>query len=233
MKILVGYERFGGLREALRELGHDAYSCDIVPAVDGSPFHIQDTVHNLLYARYRWQLAIFHPDCTYLTNSAAWAYNDPDFDRYPDVGYHQRIKPGTLVGAARRAARRAAVNEVAKLWNCKEFIPKIAIENPRGYLSTAWRRPDQTIQPNRFGDDASKATCFWLHNLPKLRPTGWVEPRTGGMPLFGGDGGPMRWANQTDSGQNRLSPGEGRAMDRAKTYPGVLRAMALQWAGAA
>lgn len=167
-----------------------------------------------------WDLAIFHPDCAYLTNSAAWAFNDPDFDRYPGVGYHQKVKPDTLTGAARRQARKDAVAFVLKLRDAP--IRFKAIENPRGHLSTAWRGPDQSIQPNEFGDDASKETCLWLEGgLPPLRPTKRIEPRwVNGKP---------RWANQTDTGQNRLSPGDDRAMLRAATYPGIADAFAEQW----
>jgi hypothetical protein len=114
-----------------------------------------------------WDLAIFHPDCTYLTNSAAWAYGDGP--------YHQKIKPETLVSAARRAARERAVAFVMALLAAP--IGRIAIENPIGYLSTALRKPEQIIQPHWFGDDASKATCLWLKGLPPLVPTRPIAPR--------------------------------------------------------
>ena len=225
MRVLIGHEQFGRTREAFRRRGHDAWSCDLQPARDGSPFHIVADVETILGDG--WNLAIFHPDCTYLTNSAEWAYKDPDFERYPDVGYHQKVKPGTLVGRERSEARLAAVAHVIRL--SRAPIQKICIENPRGHLSTAWRPPTQTIHPPQFGDDASKATDLWLIRLEKLRPTGWAEPRMGGLPLFGGDGRPMRWANQTDNGQNRLPPSDDRAMQRAATFPGISEAMAEQW----
>lgn len=100
-------------------------------------------------------------------------------------------------------------------------IPKIAIENPVGCASTRIRKPDQIVQPYQFGADASKATCLWLVGLPKLRPTQFIEPRM--------VGGKRRWANQTDSGQNRLGPSPTRAADRARTYQGIADAMASQW----
>lgn len=208
MRVLIGCERFGILREAFRRRGHDAWSCDLVPAVDGSPFHMQGTVLGVLYAG--WDLAVFHPDCTFLTNSAAWAYGDGP--------YHQRVKPGTLVGAARREAREEAVAFVRRLWAAP--IPRVAIENPRGHLSRVLGR-SQTVQPHQFGDDASKATCLWLKGLPPLVPTSQIAPRMV-------DGRP-RWANQTDTGQNRLPPSADRAMLRAATYPGIAAAMAEQW----
>jgi hypothetical protein len=100
-------------------------------------------------------------------------------------------------------------------------IPRIALENPAGHLSTAIRKPDQTIQPWWFGDDASKKTCLWLKGLPLLRPTVQAPPRWV-------DGSP-RWANQTDSGQNRLGPSDDRWALRAKTYQGIADAFASQW----
>lgn len=209
MRVLIGCERFGILREAFRRRGHEAYSCDLVPAADGSPFHYCCDVREVL--AHGWDLAIFHPDCTFLTCSAEWAYGDGP--------YHQRVKPETLVGAARRAAREAAVAFVKELKAAP--IPRIAIENPRGHLSAAIGKPQQTVQPFWFGDDASKATCLWLTSLPSLVATRPIAPRMV-------DGRP-RWANQTDTGQNRLSPSPERAMLRAATYPGIASAMADQW----
>lgn len=104
-------------------------------------------------------------------------------------------------------------------------IPRIAIENPVCVMSSLWRKPDQTIQPYHFGHDASKATCLWLKNLPPLRPTSFVEPRMV-------DGRP-RWANQTDSGQNKLPPSDDRWKIRSETYAGIAQAMANQWGGLA
>lgn len=100
-------------------------------------------------------------------------------------------------------------------------IPKIALENPVSVISSRIRKPDQIIQPWMFGHDASKKTCLWLKGLPKLWPTDFVEPRyVNGLP---------RWDNQTDSGQNRLPPGEYRWKKRSETYAGVAEAMAQQW----
>ncbi len=96
LRVICGCEASGVVREAFRTLGHDAWSCDIRPAEDGSPYHLQCDV--LTVMNDGWDIGIFHPDCTYLTNSAEWAYKDADFERYPEVGYHQRVKPGTLTG---------------------------------------------------------------------------------------------------------------------------------------
>ncbi len=100
-------------------------------------------------------------------------------------------------------------------------IARIAIENPVSIISSRIRKPDQIIQPYHFGHDASKKTCLWLKGLPPLRPTSFVEPRIV-------DGKP-RWANQTDSGQNKLPPSADRWRMRSKTYQGIADAMATQW----
>jgi len=100
-------------------------------------------------------------------------------------------------------------------------IARIAIENPVSIISSRIRKPDQIIQPYQFGHDASKKTCLWLKGLPPLRPTAFVEPRII-------DGKP-RWANQTDSGQNKLPPSADRWRMRSKTYQGIAEAMAEQW----
>lgn len=218
MKVLVGCESSGRVRDALRAKGHEAYSCDLLPSPDPR-YHLQCDVLTVLDEG--WDMAIFHPPCTYLTCSAEWAYKDPDYDRYPNVGYHQKLQPGTLFGVARRQARENALVFCETLFNAP--IPRIALENPRGVLSTRFRKFTQIIQPYDFGDDASKATCLWLKNLPPLRPTKYVEPRiVNGKP---------RWANQTDSGQNRLSPSEDRWALRSLTYQGIANAIADQWGG--
>jgi len=100
-------------------------------------------------------------------------------------------------------------------------IERIAIENPVGRIGTAIRRADQYIQPYEFGHNASKRTGLWLKNLPLLRPTCYIEPRM--------VNGKARWANQTDSGQNRLGPSKKRAAERGRTYLGIAEAMADQW----
>jgi len=100
-------------------------------------------------------------------------------------------------------------------------IERIAIENPVSIISSRIRKPDQIIQPYQFGHDASKKTCLWLKGLPLLKPTQMVEPRI--------VNGKQRWANQTDSGQNKLPPSKDRWKLRSKTYEGIANAMAAQW----
>jgi hypothetical protein len=100
-------------------------------------------------------------------------------------------------------------------------IPRIAIENPVSVISSRIRKPDQIIHPWMFGHDASKATCLWLKGLPPLEPTQAIAPRI--------VNGRKRWGNQTDSGQNRLSPSPDRWKIRSETYSGIAQAMAAQW----
>ena len=119
----------------------------------------------------------------------------------------------------RDAQTAAALEFVELLMNAP--IPRICIENPVGRIGTAIRPADQYVQPYQFGHDASKRTGLWLKNLPLLRTTTAIEPRiVNGRP---------RWANQTDSGQNRLPPSADRGQKRSATYSGIAEAMASQW----
>lgn len=217
--VLIGYSACDLTRQAFKAQGHIVYTCDLLPARSDSKMHLQDDIWNVLM-RDAWDFAVLHPMCTYLTCSAAWAFSDPDFDKYPGVGYHQKVKSGTLTGEARREARREALTNFGKLLD----LPfPVAVENPGvSFASKAIRPPSQIIQPHQFGDDASKATGFWLsHGVPLLRPTKHIVPRmVEGRP---------RWANQTDSGQNRLSPSDDRWLKRSETYPGIAAAMGDQW----
>ena len=210
MRVLIGYSCCPVTREAFRRLGHDVYTCDLLDARDGETrYHIKGDVWDV--AHDSWDMAIFHPMCTYLTVSAAWAFKDGP--------YHQKVREGTLVGQARRDAREEALRNFERLLALP--YPK-AIENPApSFVSKAIRPPDQTIQPYEFGDDASKRTGLWLDGLPLLKPTKRVHGRF--------VDGKERWSNQTDSGQNRLSPSSDRWLERSKTYPGIAMAMAEQW----
>jgi len=101
--------------------------------------------------------------------------------------------------------------------------PRIALENPVGVISSRICKPTQIVQPYDYGEDASKRTCLWLKGLPPLVPTERIPPRlVNGRP---------RWGNQTDAGQNVLGPSDDRWKKRSTTYPGIARAMALQWGG--
>ena len=223
MKILIACEYSGVVRDAFIAKGHQAVSCDLLPTEKPGP-HYQGDVRDIL--DHGWDMLIAHPDCTYLTCSAAWAFKDGP--------YHQKVSDGTLVGKERREARTAALQFVETLASAK--IKRIAIENPAsGFINTmldlvqyGFRTnfPTQVIHPYQFGHDASKATGLALKNLPNLVQTKYIEPRmverVGKKPL-------PRWGNQTDSGQNNLTPSENRWKDRARTYQGWADAMADQW----
>ena len=217
MRVLVACEYSGRVRDAFIARGHDAWSCDLLPTDRPGP-HIQGDVRNVLYDG--WDLMVAHPACTFLTVAANWCLQDePRF----------KPKPGTLYGAARRQAQAEALDFVRLLldepspemigggWK-SHGIPKVALENPVGVISTKIRKPDQTIQPWQFGENASKATCLWLRGLPLLVPTN-VLP----------GGKAARRANQTASGQNRLGPSPDRWKIRSETYQGIANAFAEQW----
>jgi hypothetical protein len=150
MKILVGCEFSGGVRRALRDRGHDAWSCDLHMAEDNSRYHIQWDLLKVL-SREPWDALIAFPPCTYLAASGArwWA--------------------------TRQTEQQAAIDFVKTL--AEWPIPQISIENPVGCLSRLWRPPDQIVQPWWFGHGETKATCLWLKGLPLLAPTNIVEGR--------------------------------------------------------
>lgn len=207
LRVLIACEFSGVVRDAFAALGHDAWSCDILPA-EGN--HFQCDVRELICdgklpdsRGSGWDLMIAHPPCTYLSVS----------------GLHWNSRRRMVDGRPRSELTEEALAFVRILLGSP--IPSIALENPVGCISSRIRKPDQIIQPHQFGADASKATCLWLKNLPPLAPTEHVAPRiVNGRP---------RWANQTDSGQNKLPPSDLRWALRSVTYPGIAKAMAEQW----
>lgn len=195
MRILVACESSGTVRDAFAARGHDAWSCDLLPA-DGQ--HLCGDVREFLH--FGWDLLVAHPPCTYLSVS----------------GMHW-----TARGLRDPQLTESALDLVRLLMDAP--VPRICIENPVSVISTRIRKPDQTVQPYQFGHDASKRTCLWLKGLPPLvlNPADYVQPRmVNGRP---------RWANQTDSGQNKLGPAADRWQVRSKTYTGIAQAMAKQW----
>lgn len=150
MRVLVGCEFSGAVRRAFRELGHDAWSCDLLPAEDTTnhlfQFHLQGDVLNVL--ELGWDMAIFFPPCTYLCSS----------------GMHW-----TTRGLRDPKLTEDALEFVSSLMAAP--IARIAIENPVGAISSRIRKPDQIIHPWQFGHPESKTTCLWLKNLPPLKPT--------------------------------------------------------------
>jgi hypothetical protein len=219
MKVLIGYSRCPHTRAAFEAKGHEVWTCDLREA--DHPRHLACDIADVLGDR--WDMAILHPMCTYMVTAAAYAFQEPDFVKYPGVGYHQRLKPGTLTGAARQQAREEAFDNFRRLLALP--YPK-AIENPaHTFISAAIRPPDQVVQPYHFGDDASKGTGLWLDRLPLLRPTKMIAPR-----IITYRGRPARrWANQSPCGAPSLPPSKDRWLRRSDTYPGIAAAMGEQW----
>lgn len=206
MRVLVAMESSGVTRDAFLALGHDAMSCDLQETEVPGP-HYKGDVRDVLHEA--WDLLIAHPTCTFLSSS----------------GLHWNKRPEGI--AINRAGLTEDAIKFARMFIDGQetaHIPKRGVENPIGCLSSRVRKPDQIIQPHQFGDDASKATCLWLHGLPLLVPTQHIAPRM--------VGNLKRWANQTDSGQNKLAPSADRWKIRSKTYPGFAKAWATQWGAA-
>ena len=196
MKILLGCEESQAVCIEFRKLGHEAFSCDLQECSGGHPeWHLQMDVFEAIKLK-EWDMGVFFPTCTYLTVSSNRWYKD-----------QPARKSGTLVGAERRAARDDSIDFFMRIYNSE--IPKVAIENPIGCMSSRFRKPDQVLQPWMFGHGETKATCLWLRGLQKLIPTDVVEGREQRIFLF--------------------PKNAERAKLRSKTYPGIARAMAEQW----
>lgn len=219
MKLLVACERSGVVRRDFRALGIDAWSADLQPADDGSPYHIQGDVLNVLDRG--WDMMIGHPPCTFLTNSGVqWLW-------YPiKVKYADRGEPKWQEDRAEKM--RWGADFFMALW--KAPIDFICLENPimHKYAKQYAHIPKeaQIIQPFDFGDDASKQTCLWLKNLPLLQNTEYLPPR---HPMIYKGETVMRYANQSPSGASNIGPSETRQAERSETFPGVAEAMADQW----
>src|ERR1043165_2891570 len=152
MRVLVACEFSGVVRDAFTERGHDAWSCDLLPT-ESRGKHIQGSVFDVSVVKAGWDLMIAHPDCTFLAVSGArW-----------------------MLEEWRQEALLMALHAVKSLW--KFPIPKVAIENPVGRLSSLWRGPDQIIQPWQFGHGETKKTALWLRGLNPLKPTDVVNAR--------------------------------------------------------
>lgn len=174
MRVLVACEFSGVVRRAFRERGHDAWSCDLLPAEDGSADHYQGDIGRLLYSPDRgfpteWDLMIAHPPCTHLAVS------------------------GSRWFKGKEREQREALDFVRFLLDAP--IPRIALENPISVISSRIRKPDQIIQPWQFGHGEVKATCLWLKGLPKLVPTSVVAGRV--ARVHREPPGPDRWKNRS------------------------------------
>ena len=201
-KILIACEESQAVMKEFRNLGYEAYSCDLLPCSGGFPeYHLQQDVVPLL--KEKWDLVIAFPTCTYLTISANKWYAD-----------QPKRKSGTLVGEERRKAREEAIGFFMKFTKLK--CPW-AIENPIGIMSTVYKKPSQVVQPWMFGHPEQKATCLWLNNLPLLEETNNVKEEM------------MKLSNSERQRLHHLPPSKDRAKLRSKTFGGVAKAMATQW----
>ena len=204
MKVLIACEFSQVVTEAFIKRGHYAMSCDLLPPEKNYP-HYQGDILDLLSNTWdEWDLMIAFPPCTYLTVTGNRWFKPEYKDRFPD----------------RERQREDAIDFFLFLI---EFpIPRIAIENPIGIMSTIYRKPCQIIQPFQFGHSERKATCLWLRNLPKLKPTQIVEPNI--IQYKTRKGTDDNWHMSTI----KLPPLE-RMKARSRTFEGVAQAMAEQW----
>lgn len=204
MKILVACEESQAVTIELRNLGHEAYSCDILESSGGHPeWHLQQDVSELL--KQKWDMIIAFPPCTYLTVTGNRWFN---IEKYGEKAI-QRIKD-----------REDAIKFFMLFANAD--CPRIAIENPVGIMSTEWRKPNQIVHPYHFGDAFEKKTCFWLKGLNTLEFTNIVSipERT----RFASGKTMATWYSDA-----LKLPKEERSKIRSKTFPGIAKAMAEQW----
>lgn len=232
MNILVACEESQAVCKAFREKGHCAFSCDLLSCSGGHPeWHYQGDMFDIIVNRGGtlqnrkkyfldgdWDIMIAHPPCTYLSVSGAKWYYHPDDSNLPIA----ERRPHPLY-PNRAADREEAVQFFMSV--ASVGIKKIAIENPVGIMSTRWRKPDQIIEPWQFGDEASKKTCLWLKNLPRLVPTKIVGK--GAFVISRNGNKSPKW--YTDIFFSGVSAEERRTL-RSKTFPGIAKAMAVQWA---
>lgn len=212
MNILIACEYSGTVRDAFLKKGHNAVSCDILPSESSLGIHYTGPVEDILYEG--WDMLIAHPPCTYLTITGnKWFYH-PDDKHLPTE--KRRSHPRF---PERKKQRENAVEFFMKMIG--SGIPKIAVENPIGHMSTRYRKPNQIIQPYQFGHPVSKQTCLWLNGLPLLEPTNIVEPEW----VVHKNGNRMsKWHYEAS-----LLPIKERSKIRSKTFQGIADAMADQW----
>ena len=220
MKVLVACEESQAVTKQLRRLGHEAYSCDIIPCSGGHPeWHIMQDVIPLLNGHCtfetedgtahsvesKWDMILAFPPCTYLTVTGNRWFN---VDRYGEKAIE------------RHKNREEAVEFFMRIANAD--CERIAIENPIGCMSTRYKKANQIIHPYMFGDAERKATCLWLKGLPLLSATNIVEPQI--IKYKNGKGTDSPWHMET-----MKLPREERSKERSKTFPGIAKAMAEQW----
>ena len=205
MRVLIACEESQAVTKAFRALGHEAYSCDLLPCSGGHPeWHFQQSVFEVIDKG--WDLMIAHPPCTFLSVSGArHLYNK---DKTPNLERYKK--------------QAEALEFVQKLMDAD--VPRIVIENPVSVISSKIRKPEQIIQPWMFGDEATKTTCLWIKNLPNLVPTKIVGK--GERTVFKSGKSHPKW--YADALAKAKTPAERRTL-RSKTFDGIAQAMANQW----
>ena len=208
MKVLIACEESQRVCTAFRNLGHEAYSCDVQPCSGGHPeWHIQEDVLEVLGRG--WDLVIAHPPCTYLSNlGAKHLYMGTERVRRQNDVFRLMNEDRIRLAICARDFFFAMLNAPSA---------HVAVENP--VPSSIWQLPppSQVIQPYLFGDPYKKRTQLWLRGLPALKPTSIVEPT--GLWVDGGHGKTTKM--QTFGFRDPKT--------RSKTFPGIARAMAEQW----
>jgi hypothetical protein len=203
MRILIACEESQAVTKELRLLGHEAFSCDLLPCSGGKPeWHLQKNVFDII--NDGWDMMIAFPPCTDLAVSGA---------RH----FERKIADGS---------QQKSIQFFMDLINAP--IDKIAIENPIGIMSSKYRKPDQIIQPWQFGDKAQKSTCLWLKNLPKLKPTDIVE-KGEFFDFISKKGEKKRMPMWYYKALKEAKTPEQRRTLRSKTFQGIAIAMATQW----
>jgi len=204
MKILVACEESQAVTIELRKLGHEAFSADIIDCSGGHPeWHIKGDVLEIL--NNGWDMIIAFPPCTHLSGAGAPSWKQKQAD----------------------GRQQAAIDFVYKIRDADCDL--IAIENPTGKLNSFWRKPDQIINPFQFGDPFKKRTCLWLKGLDKLKDTNLVEPEYH-YTSNSTQGGLLKDGTRRKS-KLPIFKAWDSAKDRSKTFPGIAKAMAMQWAG--
>lgn len=203
MRVLVACEESQAVTIELRKLGHEAYSCDLLPCSGGHPeWHIQEDVFEVIGRG--WDMMIAFPPCTDLAVSGA---------RH----FERKIADGS---------QQKSIQFFMDLINAP--IAKIAVENPIGIMSSRFRKPDQIIQPWMFGDKAQKSTCLWLKGLDKLEATDIVE-KGEFFEFVSKKGEKKRMPMWYYKALSQAKTPEQRRTLRSKTFPGIAKQMAVQW----
>ncbi len=203
MKVFIPCEVSQAVCKEFRNLGHKAYSCDILPCVGGHPeLHSQGDARK--YFNEGWDMMIAFPPCTNLAVSGARWFKEKQKDGRQQEGIDFFME------------------------FTKTNIPKWAIENPIGIMSRLYRKPDCIIQPYRFGDNFQKSTCLWLHNLPVLQSTHSAEPLFGNS-VNKGEFVTFKSGKKMAVWYASLRTKKDRASIRSKTFSGIAKAMAEQW----